>query len=74
MRLNAWKYFKKKKTLFNVIIHIKQYKGFLWQKLKARFSLKRYFKRRTLLSNPYLPTPLPMDRRKLRKAFRRFVF
>ncbi|GAA8843433.1 hypothetical protein HpRN169_04390 [Helicobacter pylori] len=24
--------------------------------------------------NPYLPTPLPMDRRKLRKAFRRFVF
>lgn len=34
MRLNVWKYFKKKKkTLFNVIIHLKQYKGFLWQKL-----------------------------------------
>lgn len=26
---------KKKKTLFNVIIYHKQYKGFLWQKLKA---------------------------------------
>lgn len=27
--------FTKKKTLFNVIIYPKQYKGFLWQKLKA---------------------------------------
>ncbi len=38
MRLNVWKYFKKKKTLFNVIIHPKQYKGFLWQTkaLKAK--------------------------------------
>ncbi|EPZ67944.1 hypothetical protein N200_02805 [Helicobacter pylori UM065] len=32
MRLNAWKYFKKKKkTLFNVIIHSKHTKGFLLQ-------------------------------------------
>ncbi|GAA8988553.1 hypothetical protein HpHA137_14200 [Helicobacter pylori] len=27
-----------------------------------------------LLPNSDLPTPLPMDRKKLRKAFRRFVF
>ncbi len=35
MRLNVWKYFKKK-TLFNVIIYPKQHRGFLWQKLKAK--------------------------------------
>ncbi len=36
MRLNVWKYFKKKKKiLFNVIIYPKLYKGFLWQKLIA---------------------------------------
>ncbi len=29
---------KKKKTLFNVIIYPKLYKGFLWQKLTATIS------------------------------------
>lgn len=34
---------KKKKTLFNVIICPKQYKGFLWQKLKAKILTYKIF-------------------------------
>lgn len=43
MRLHVWKYFKKKKTLFNVIIYPKQYKGFLWPKLKAKILTYKVF-------------------------------
>ncbi len=79
MRLHVWKYFKKKKTLFNVIIYPKTIQGVFM----ANESIEgKAYQLKDILATeleayyqiPIYQRPYQMDRRKLRKTFRRFAF